>query len=140
VPVDRPEVVALLVGAHLGELDALSAEHRPVVACEEGVDQGPRPQLDPLDLPQHLGGHEPPARAQRGRLGAPTVLAFVHHGTPTASRIFPITRSESMSSASASNVSSTRCRSTSNAMAFTSSGTTYVRPRRYACARAACAR
>src|SRR2546427_176454 len=104
VPVDRTEVVSLLVLAHLRELDALSTEHRSVFAREERADQG--------------------AGAERGGLATPTILAFVPHGTPTASRIFPMTRSESMSSASASKVRSTRCRSTSKAMAFTSSGTT----------------
>ena len=43
------------------------------------------------------------------------------------------------SSASASYVVSTRWRSTSGAIAFTSSGVTKARPRRNACARDACA-
>jgi len=51
VPVDGTEVVALLVGAHLCELDALPAEDRPVFAREQGVDQGASAQLDPFDLP-----------------------------------------------------------------------------------------
>src|SRR5207237_4583216 len=140
VPVDRAEIVPLLVLAHLRELDALSTEHRPVFAREERADQGTGAQLDALDLPEHFGRDEPPARAEGGGLGTSTILAFVPHGTPTASRIFPMTRSESMSSASASKVRSTRWRSTSKAMAFTSSGTTKARPRRNACARAACAR
>src|SRR2546430_17611081 len=124
VPVDRAEVVPLLVLAHLGELDALPPEHRPVFPCEEGADQGTGAQLDALDLPEHFWGDQTPAGAERGGLGTSTILAFVRHGTPTASRILPMTRSESMSSASASKVRSTRCRSTSKAMAFTSSGTT----------------
>src|SRR2546422_7429393 len=126
--------------AHLRELDALPPEHGPVFAREEGADQGSGAQLDALDLPEHFWGDQSPAGAERGGLGTSTILAFVRHGTPTASRIFPMTRSESMSSASASNVSRTRCRSTSKAMALTSSGTTKARPRRNACARAACAR
>src|SRR2546425_1896733 len=124
VPVNRPEVVSLLVLAHLRELDALSTEHRSVFAREERADQGAGAELDALDLAEHFGRDETPAGAERRCLGTPTILAFVPHGTPTASRIFPMTRSESMSSASASKVRSTRCRSTSKAMAFTSSGTT----------------
>src|SRR2546422_5732133 len=57
-----------------------------------------------------------------GRRATPALLPLVRHGTPTASRIRAITRSASMSSASASKVSSTRCRNTSKAIAFTSSG------------------
>ena len=56
------------------------------------------------------------------------------------SKILEMIPSEVTSSASASNVNSTRCRSTSGAIALTSSGTTYARPRRNACARAAWAR
>src|SRR5213592_1256080 len=124
VPVDRAEVVSLLVLAYLREFDALSTEHRAVFAREERADQGTRAELDALDLPEHFGSDETPAGAKRGALATSTILAFVLHGTPTASRIFPMTRSESMSSASASKVRSTRWRSTSKAMAFTSSGTT----------------
>src|SRR5207249_10755561 len=123
VPVDRAEVVSLLVFAHLRKLDALPPEHRPVFAREEGADQGSGAQLDALDLPEHFWGDQSPAGAERGGLGTSTILAFVRHDTPTASRIFPMTRSESMSSASASNVSRTRCRSTSHPMATTPSGT-----------------
>src|SRR5262249_125293 len=140
VPTDRAEAVALLVGPDFGELDPLAAEDRPVFAGEEGVDEVARPQLDPLHLLEHVGGHGPPARAHRRPHLFAALWPPVRHGTPTASRILAITRSVSMSSASASNVSSTRWRSTSKAIAFTSSGTTNARPRRYACARAAWAR
>ena len=39
IPVDCPEVVALLVGADLGELDPLAAEDRAVFAREQGADE-----------------------------------------------------------------------------------------------------
>src|SRR5207249_8806395 len=116
IPINGAEVVPLLVGAHLGELDALTAEDRAVFAGEERVDEGPGAELDPLDLAQHLGGDGAPAGAHRRHRATATVLARVRHGTPTASRIRAITRSASISSASASNVSSTRCRSTSRAI------------------------
>src|SRR5437667_211747 len=101
VPVDRAEVVPLLVLAHFGELDALAAEDRAVFAGEQRIDEIPGAELDPLDLPQHLGGDGAPAGAHRGRRATPALLSFVRHGTPTASRIRAITRSASMSSASA---------------------------------------
>src|SRR5260370_999275 len=124
VPIDGAEIVALLVGADLGELDPLAAKHGAVFAREQRVDEGAGAQLDPLDLAQHLGSDAAPAGVQRRRLRAPAVSAVVPHGTPTASRILAITRSASMSSASASKVRSTRCRNTSKAIALTSSGTT----------------
>src|SRR5690349_21227521 len=108
IPVDGAEVVALLILAHLRELDPLPAEHRSVVAGEEGVHQAAGTQLDSLDLPQHFGGDRAPAGAHRGGVSAPALLALIGHGTPTASRILAMTRSESMSSASASKVRSTR--------------------------------
>src|SRR2546427_2633502 len=113
VPVDRAEVVALLVLAHLCELDALSPEHRAVFAGEERADQGTRAELDALDLPEHFGSDQTPAGAERGALATATIPAFVLHGTPTASSVLPMPRSESTASASASNVRSTRWRSTS---------------------------
>jgi len=124
VPVDRAEVVALLVGPDLRELDSLPAEHRPVLARQQRVDEPAGAQLDPLHLPERFGGHDQPASAAPRRTGPPTIFSRVGHGTPTASRILAMTRSESMSSASASNVRSTRWRSTSKAIALTSSGTT----------------
>ena len=91
VPVDGPEVIALLIGADLGELDALPAENRPVLAGEQRIDQAAGAELDPLDVPEHLRGHAPPARPDRGARAAPTILAFECHGTPTASRMRAIT-------------------------------------------------
>src|ERR1041384_4244173 len=140
VPVDGAEIVTLLVGADFGEFETLAAEHRPVFAREQRGDEGARPQLDPLHQLEHGGRARPPPRADRGGRAAPALLPFVFHGTPTVSRILAITRSVSMSSASASKVRSTPWRSTSNAIALTSSGTTKARPRRYAWARDACAR
>ena len=39
IPVDCPEVIALLVGADFRELDPLAAEDRPVFAREQGADE-----------------------------------------------------------------------------------------------------
>src|SRR5438309_9865552 len=114
VPVDRAEVVALLVFADFGELDALPAEHRAVFAAEQRVVEAAGAGLAALDLAQHLRGDGAPAPAQRGVLAAAAVDPLVLHGAATASRIFAMSRSESMSSASASNVSSTRCRCAAN--------------------------
>src|SRR3989442_14318143 len=69
VPVDRAEVIPLLVGPHLRELDALAAEHGAIVPGEEGVDESPGAELDPLDLPEDLGSDCPAARPDRGRRG-----------------------------------------------------------------------
>src|SRR5437867_6898236 len=102
VPVDRAEVIPLLVGPHLCELEAMAAEHGAIVPGEEGVDESPGAELDPLDLPEDLGSDCPAARPDRGRRGAPALASLVPHGTSTASRIFAITPSGSMSSASAS--------------------------------------
>src|SRR2546425_9547522 len=130
IPVDCPEVIALLVGADFCELDALPPEDRPVLACEQRIDQAAGAELDPLDMAEHFRGHGPAARLDRGPHLLAALWSSVLHGTPTASRMRAITWSASMSSASASNVSSTRWRSTSNAIALTSSGTTNARPRR----------
>src|SRR6185436_273769 len=92
VPVDRAEVVTLLIRAHFREFDALAAEHGAVFAREQRIDEAGRPELAPLDQLEDVPGD---------------------HGTPTASRIRVMTWSASMSSASASNVSRTRWRSTS---------------------------
>src|SRR5574341_895626 len=102
VPVDGPEVVALLIGADFGELESLAPKHRAVLAAEQGIHQRAGAELDAFDLAQHLR----------------------RHGTSTASSTRAITSSASRSSACASNDSSTRCRRTSGATAFTSSGTT----------------
>jgi hypothetical protein len=40
IPVDGAEIVAFLIGADFRELDALPAEHRAVLAGEQGIDQG----------------------------------------------------------------------------------------------------
>src|SRR5256885_8160473 len=128
VPVDRAEVVPLLVLAHFGELDALAAEDRAVFAGEQRVDEIPGAELDPLDLPQHLGGDGAPAGAHRGRRATPALLPLVRHGTPPASRIRAITPSASLSSASAPKGSTTPGPNTSQALAFTSSGPALARP------------
>src|SRR5204863_7176239 len=120
--------------------DARPEDRGRVFTGQQGLGERARAQLDPLPLPQHLGRHRPPAGADRVGDDAAAIFAGVRHGTPPASRILPMTRSGFVSSASASKVSSTRWRSTSYAIAFTSSGTTYDRPRRYAWARAAWAR
>src|SRR6266511_2234057 len=91
VPVDGPEVVALLVGTHLRELDPLAAEDGAVLAGEEGIDEVTRPQLDPLHVLQHFASHGPPAHADRGAHAPPALWSFVCHGTPTASRMRAIT-------------------------------------------------
>src|SRR5690606_28783422 len=59
VPVDRPDVVARLIGSHLGELDPLPLEDRVVLAGEAGVDRSPRTQVDPSYLTEDLarGGY-----------------------------------------------------------------------------------
>ncbi len=124
VPVDGAKVVAVLILAHFRELDALAAEDGAILTGEERVDEIARPELDPLHVLQDFGSDCPPARAHRRRHGAAALSSRVRHGTPTASRILEMTRSVSTSSASASNVRSTRCRSTSGAIALTSSGTT----------------
>src|SRR2546425_12818805 len=110
VPVDGAEVVPLLVSPDLGELDALAPEHGAVLTGEKRVDQRACPELDPLDLPEHCGGHGPPADAARGRHGAQTIFALGRHGTPTASRILAITWWSSISSAPASEASNPRGR------------------------------
>src|SRR2546426_11618421 len=101
-----------------------TGEDRAVFAGEERVDERAGAELDPLDLLEDLGSDRAPVRLDRRFGCVPTLLPVVRHGTPTASRILATMRSESISSASASKVSSTRCRSTSHAIAFTSSGTT----------------
>ena len=65
IPVDGAEIVAMLVFADLRELDALAAEDGTVLAGEEGVDQVPRPELDPLHVLQDFGRDRPPPAAQR---------------------------------------------------------------------------
>ena len=70
IPVDRAEIVALLVGAHFRELDPLPAKDGAVFAREQRVDEAASPELDPLDLLEDVPGD---------------------HGTPTASRMRPIT-------------------------------------------------
>src|SRR5207247_8735465 len=111
-------------GPDILELDASAAEDCAVIAGEEGVDESARAELDPLYLLEDPGGDRAPVRLDRRFGSVPTLLSVVRHGTPTASRILTTMRSASIASASASNVSSTRCRSTSPAIAFTSSGTT----------------
>ena len=56
VPVDGAEVVARLVGAHLGELHPLPAEDRAVLAGEQRADEPAGAELDALDLLQDFGG------------------------------------------------------------------------------------
>ena len=110
VPIDGAKIIAMLVGAHLGKLDPLSAEHGAVVAREQRIDERTGPELDPFDLPQDVGSNRPAASPGRGCARTAALFACVLHGTRTASRILAMTRSESMSSASASNVNRTRCR------------------------------
>ena len=43
IPVDRPEVIAVLIGADFRELDALAAEDGAVFAGEQGADEVPSP-------------------------------------------------------------------------------------------------
>src|SRR5206468_3127884 len=102
---------------------SLSLEHGMVLATEHGVHQAARAELEQANLPQHVGRDHRP-----------------HQGASIAASTRVTIASLVTSSASASYVVSTRCRSTSGAIAFTSSGVTKLRPRRKACARAACAR
>ena len=108
VPIDCPEVVALLVGADLGELDTLAPKDGAVLAREQCIDQAAGAELDPLHMPKHFRRDGPPAHPVGGSPAPPPLLAVECHGTPTASRIFAMTWSAFISSASASNVSSTR--------------------------------
>jgi hypothetical protein len=55
VPVDRAEVVAVLVCAHLGEFHSLPPKHRAVLAREQRAHEAPRSELDGLDLFEDLG-------------------------------------------------------------------------------------
>ena len=56
VPVDGAEVVAVLVGPHLGELHPLPSEDRAVLAGEQRADEPAGAELDGLDLLQDFGG------------------------------------------------------------------------------------
>ena len=114
VPVDCAEVVTVLVGPDLGELHPLPSEYGAVLAGKQGTHQPPGAELDGFDLLQDFGsdriaGHE---------LGAGS------YGTLTAPSTRVTTSSVVTSSASASKVSTMRCRKTSGASARTSSGTT----------------
>ena len=55
VPVDRAEVVALLVGADLGELHPLPPEDAAELAGEERVDHAAGAKGDALDLLEEFG-------------------------------------------------------------------------------------
>ena len=50
------EVVALLVGAHLGELHPLPPEHGAVLARKQRAHEPARAQLDAFDLLEDFGG------------------------------------------------------------------------------------
>ena len=117
IPIDRAEIVAVLVRAYFGKLDALAAKYRPVLSGKNRPHKPARAELDLLDLLQDF---------------RPNDRGGTAHGTCTASNILAMIPSEVTSSASASNVNSTRCRNTSGAIALTSSGTTYALPRKNA--------
>src|SRR5690606_35489603 len=65
VPVNVAYVVPGLVLPHLGELHALAAEYRLVLAAKHGLYPPACTQLDEADLSQHLAGHG------LGRTGVP---------------------------------------------------------------------
>src|SRR5690606_31317322 len=137
VPVDVAHVVTGLVLAHLGELHSLSAEDRVVLAGEEGRDEAARAQLDEPHLAHHVAWHGLPrlrrgSRGRNGRCGTPAQERQRAHGTSMAAKMRSTMSSDETSSASASKLVMTRWRSTSWPIAFTSSGSTYARPRRYA--------
>src|SRR5580704_13408268 len=113
-PVDRPDVVAELVLAHVGELDATALEDAPVLSGEYVADESPEAQLQPADVVDDLA-----------------------HGTRSVSRMRVMTSSAVTRSASASYVRITRWRRTSGATALMSSGATHPRPSRNAFALAA---
>ena len=103
VPVDAPHFIARLVFAHFVEIHAAPLEDRMVLAGHEILDEPHGAQLDLPDLFQPLAWN---------------------HGTATVSKMCATIFSLVTSSASASNVVMTRCRSTSSAMLFTSCGVT----------------
>ena len=49
VPVDMADVVAVLVFAQVGEVDAVAAEQRPVVALEQAVEAADDLPVEPLE-------------------------------------------------------------------------------------------
>ncbi len=110
VPVDRADVVAGLVFAHLGKIDPGAFEKGVVGAGHGVVDIAPAANFHLADAPQDFA-----------RLFGLTGLV---HGTGIVSRIRETTSSLVISSASASYVSTTRWRRTSMAMVFTSCGVT----------------
>jgi hypothetical protein len=81
VPIDGADVIARYVLAHLGELQAVSAEGAPVGAREDLLDRPPAPDRETADLREELGGD---------------------HGTSTRARILRVTSSTGTASASAS--------------------------------------
>jgi hypothetical protein len=58
VPIDRPHVVARLVGPHLLELDPGAAERAAVRAREHVVDHAVRPELDLAHASHQLGDEQ----------------------------------------------------------------------------------
>ena len=106
IPVDAADLIAGEVFPNLGKLEALAAKDRRVLPAEPGIDQAARAKFDAPDLPENVPGRR---RVQ---------------GTRTTSKTRRTTSSGENSSASASYVVTTRCRSTSAPIAFTSSGST----------------
>src|SRR5690606_8980480 len=125
VPVDVAHVVAGLVLAHFRELHSLPAEDGVVFAAEQRRNESAGAQLDQPYLAQHITRDGLPCR-RRGSLGGgrPAQERQRAHGASIVARMRSTMSPAVTSSAPASKLVMTRCRSTSEPMALTSSGRT----------------
>ena len=119
VPVDGAHVITGKVLTHLGEFDSLAFEGGMILATEERVHQVSGAQLDAPDLFQDLGLIHGVSHIAGSERRNP-----FDQGTSIVSKTLRIMSSDVISSASASYVGITLCRSTSIPMVFTSSGVT----------------